>query len=316
MKKVIFLFILFLFEFSIYSLDITLKEKVFVIDKNLYLKDIVFEKLPSNLENIIIYNKYNFKNRIKNNELLKLLISQNVNNINLSGKETFIEIVEDGDVTEDRVEENEKETPIAFLEEYLSNYVDKERFKIKITLIKTEPQIDLNNFDSVYNWEINKLNYGLKDIANLKRIPLIVGDKKYFVNIDVNIFADVWISKQSFLKDDFLKKDEFYTKNLDITAYKEIDNLVFEIIKAENTKFIAGIGTGEILRWNVLKKIPSIIKDENLKLIIKRKNIEVTIPCVSLSDAYENEKIKVKLINGKEKIGILRKNNGELYVEI
>ncbi|HOV15833.1 MAG TPA: flagella basal body P-ring formation protein FlgA, partial [Spirochaetota bacterium] len=111
-------------------------------------------------------------------------------------------------------------------------------------------------------------------------------------------------------------KTNFIKKYLDISIFKESDSIVFDIDKVPNSKFIKSIGTGEVLKWTNIKKIPLVVKEEDLKLKIIRNSITVEINCKSMQDGYENEKIKIKLSNGRERMGLLKKDNGEIYVEI
>ena len=208
------------------------------------------------------------------------------------------------------------ENPINFLINYLSSLIDKEKFKIDVNVVKTEPKIDLETINTNFNWELGKFNNGLKDIIELKKAILFIDKKKHNVTLDINIFTDVYMSKKSFLENDFFSRDNFIKKYLDISIFKDSDSIVFDIDKVSNSKFVKSIGTGEVLKWTNIKKIPLIVKDEDLKLKIERNSITVEINCKSMQDGYENEKIKIKLSNGRERIGLLKKSDGEVYVEI
>jgi flagella basal body P-ring formation protein FlgA len=317
MKK-IFIGLMLIFSLNILSsIELSLKESSVVNNDEVRLIDVVNEKIPENIGNILLTKNKKFPIKIKNDNVMKILFENNFTNIILSGKETIVyKNISLNEDTSTDIQETNLNSPLTFLENYLSKYIDKNNFKIKVTLVKIEPFIDLDKVNENYKWEINKLKFGLKDISNLKKIDLTIGDKKYNTTINVNINSNIWFSKQSFLKDDYFKKDSFYSKNVDITVFNDLEYLIFDINKALDTKFINSIGTGEALRWNVLKKIPLVIKDQNLKIVINKNNLKIEVNCISLSDSFENEKIKVKLQNGREKMGTLRRNNGECYVEL
>ena len=318
MKKFFFLIPFLFFIFHIFPHTLILKEKILVSNKKITLHDIIKESSLLNIPDVLVANIEKFPKRLSAKKILESLFSKGIFDLILIGKEIIIDSYKkDNTILDSKLDtDTHLYKPIEFLEKYLESYLDKNNFMIKINLIKIEPYIDLSSIKDDFLWEINRLNYGLKDFEKIKKIPITIKNNKYYATIDINIFANIWITNQSFLKNDFLKKEGFYKKHVDITAFKKIDSLVFDITKTKNTQFTKNIGTGEALRWTVLKKIPILKKGESIKLIVKRSGIEITIPCIAIKDAFENEKIKVKLINGKEKFGVLRYNKGLKYVEI
>jgi flagella basal body P-ring formation protein FlgA len=319
MKKIFFTIIFIFILTSVFSLRLSLKDEVIIYKNNLKISDLIKENVSDDIGKIEIGEIKFFPYKLKNNDILKKFFENGFFDITLSGEESIIYLLNEDSkkyLDENQQVESKIQNPIDFLEEYLSKYIDKNKFKIKINLTKIEPFLDIENLNEEYKWELNKMKFGLKDIADLKKLDLNVGKRKYDVNIDVNIYADVFFSKQSFLKDDIVYPVHFIAKNIDITAFRDAEQLVFDVEKASNSKFITNIGTGEVLKWSVLKKIPLVVRDQGLKIKIDKAGMNISINCVAVSDAYENEKIKVKLNNGKEKIGVLRKNNGECYVEL
>ncbi|HQJ05880.1 MAG TPA: flagella basal body P-ring formation protein FlgA, partial [Spirochaetota bacterium] len=215
----------------------------------------------------------------------------------------------------DRVSETNT-TPVKFLENYLADYIDSPNMKLSVSINKVSKNFDLNSIKGDYKWEIDKLKKGLADIINLKKVFINADKSRYLVELEVSVIADVYISKKSFVSGDYINKDLFIKKTVDIAAYSNGEQLVFDINKADKSKFVKDFGAGEVLRWSSIKKIPLVVKGEELKVVIKKNRTTVTIFCESMQDAYENEKIRVKLANKKEKIGILRERDGDKYVEI
>ena len=187
---------------------------------------------------------------------------------------------------------------------------------MNITLLDIKPFINLQNINKNFRWELDKIKYGLKDLEKLNNFTLIVDDKKYIVKLQVDIYTDILIAKQGFIRGDYFKLEGFNKKNVDITSIEKIDTIVFNINDLKNTQFIKNIGTGEILRWTSLKTNPPVKKGDAINLVYKKNNIEIILPCILLLDGYENQKIKVKLNNGNEKSGTLKCKKGIYYVEV
>lgn len=311
-------FIFFSFLTPVFGLKLSLRENVTVFEKKARVSDLIFEKYEDKILDIVVVELQKNFYRLTSGELISKLIENGYKDISVSGKETLICYCEESDLNDEKSDGAKIDlfNPTDYLSDYLASLIDKDNFKIKINVLRTEPKIDLENVKSDFNWSLGKFNDGLKDIIELKKAILFIEKKKYTVYLDVNIFGDVYISKKSFLENDFFNKDNFIRKNIDISIFKDSDTIVFDIDKVTNSRFVKAIGAGEVLKRTNIKKIPLVVKDEDLKLKIKRSNIAVEIKCKSLQDGYENEKIKIKLDNGREKIGLLRKDNGEIYVEI
>ncbi len=319
MKSFFVISFLFLFSFftPIYGLELSLRERVVTSHTTVKVSDLIYENVKDSIGDITIVTLDRDSYKLKSEALLAKLLENGINDITISGKESLIYLIDDNaykDNTDSDIDP--PNTPVTFLKEYLSNLVDKEKFKIDVNITKVEPKIDLENVKSKWNWELGKFQNGLKDIVLLKKATLVIDKKKYNVTLETNVFTDVFISKKSFLDGDFFNRDNFLKKHLDISIFKDSETIVFDIDKVANSRFVKSIGTGEVLKWTNIKKIPLVVKDEELKLKIVRNNITVLINCKSMNDGYENEKIKVKLQNGREKVGLLKKENGEVYVEI
>jgi len=205
--------------------------------------------------------------------------------------------------------------PINFLENYIKTFFNIKNSYIKIDVIKNPPQIDLLNLKNDFEWQIDEIKNGLKDLANNKIFKIIINDKVYSTELKISIYAGVYIANQSIMKNEFLNISDFTVKNTDITAFKDFDNLIFDISKFKNSQFIKDINAGEALRTNHLKIIPLVKKGENINYIFSRDNIEIITNCILLQDGFENQKVKLKLPNGNERFGIIKKYKGKIYVE-
>lgn len=318
MKKVIAIF-LTIVTFSLFSINITMKENI-VIDKNsLTLQDIANEDISDTKYDIVLAEKIEKNFILSNKDALTKLVENNIFDASIFGKQTVIALKKNqlkyNESASDKVSETVT-TPVKFLENYLSDYIDSPNMKLSISINKVSKNFDLNGIKGDYKWEIDKLKKGLSDIINLKKVFINVDKARYLVELEVSVITDIFISKKSFISGDYINKDFFIKKSVDIATYSNGELLVFDINKADKSKFVKDFGAGEVLRWSALKKIPLVVKGEELKIIINKNRTTITIPCESMQDAYENEKIKVKLANKKEKIGILKERDGDRYVEI
>lgn len=305
--------------FSLFSINITMKESV-VIDKNsITLQDIANEDISETKYDIVLAENIEKNFILTNKEALTKLMENNIFDASIFGKQTVIVLkrseLSGQEYINDKADET-KISPVKFLENYLADYIDSPNMKLSISIGKVSKNFDLNSIKGDYKWEIDKLKKGLFDIINLKKVFINVDKARYLVELEVSVITDVYISKKSFVNGDYINKDFFIKKSVDIATYSNGELLVFDINKADKSKFIKDFGAGEVLRWSAIKKIPLIVKGEELKIVIKKNRLTVTIPCESMQDAYENEKIKVKLSNKKEKIGILKERDGDKYVEI
>lgn len=301
---------------NLHPLEMSLKNRISVNDGRIKISDIIYESVPPEIGGITVADIGHFPYRLDNDEIADKLVEKGYKDLVIKGKEIIV--YKEETVSKDADEETVKsgKNAIRFLEDSLSQYIDRNKYAIKIKSTGARPDIDPENIDENFVWELDKFSYGLKDIASIKNLFLKVGDKRYDVDLDVNIKANVWLSKRSFKKDDLFRNDSFYDRNVDITLYKNPEDVIIDVGRADDTRFSRDLGTGEVLRWSSLVKNPLVVKDQNVRIIVEKNGFRITINCVALNDGFENEKLKVRLENGTEKTGILRKTNGECYVEI
>lgn len=317
-KLIIFLFLLFLNLFSLVSNTLTLKEKIFTTKNIIKLSDIVKE-FDSSVPDMEILKINQFPYRINSSYVLTLLQNNDIFDVILIGDSTIVFYQDkevDKDIENNVCDENNCNIPLKTLEDHIRSFINIKDYNLRLSLIDIKPFIDLNNINKNFRWELDKIKYGLKDIEKSNNFTLIVDDKKYKATVQIDIFTDILIAKQGFIKGDYFKLDRFYKKNVDVTSIDKIDSIAFNITDLKNTQFTKDIGVGEILRWSSLKINPTVKKGENINLVYKKNNIEIVLPSILLLDGYENQKVKVKLINGNEKSGTLKCTEGTYYVEI
>jgi flagella basal body P-ring formation protein FlgA len=282
------------------------------------LSDVINESIPAEIGNILLADLTSFPYKINNDEIVAKLIERGYKDLIVKGKEVIIYKMTNEENSGKETAEIKKsgKNAVGFLEEQLSSYLDKSKYRIKINVTGASPSLDMDSISDDFIWELNKFNYGLKDIAGIKSLVLKSDDKKYDVDIDVNIYANVFLARRSFKKGEPFKNDFFYAKNVDITLYKDPEDIVLDPGKAYDSKFSVPVGSGEVLRWSSLSKTPLVVKEQNLKILINKNGFRITVNCIAMSDCFENEKLKVKLENGREKTGVLKRIDGECYVEL
>ncbi len=317
LKKYIVIFFIFISLYS-FSHTFVLKEKVFIDKNTINLQDIILNELPDDIPNFKITDIDKNTITISSNKILKSLFNKSLFDVTLIGENTTIFFQEKINKNSNQNKEINlyKNDPLEYLEEYFESFLDKNIFTVKIVLKKIDPEINVKIIRNNFNWKLNKSYYNLSDLKKLKKLILVIDDNNYNATIEVKIYSNIWNAKQSFQKGESLNKEGFLKNNVDITKIDNFDNLVFDIKNATNSIFTTNISPGEILRWKYIKKNPIAVKGESLNAVLLKNQIEIILPCVMLYNGYENDKVKVKLTNGKEIIGTLRNNNGEIYIEI
>ncbi len=316
-KKYSVIFFVFV-NIYLFPYTLVLKENIVTNNSKVMLQDIILNKLPPDIPNTLIIDLKKSNINISANKILEILFSNSIYNINLIGEYTQINLENDIQNEENAIVElnSEKKDPLGYLEEYFESFFENNNFTFQIDLLKIEPEMNIKMIKNDYKWELNKSYYNLNELKKIKNIPLIIDGNKYQTTLSIKIFSNIWTAKQAFNKNDSLKEEGFLLNYIDITKLDNIDAIVFDINRAKYSTFISNINTGEILKWTQLKTKPSVTKGESIKAILKKNPFEIILPCIVINDGHEDDKIKVKLINGKEIFGILRNNKGEVYLEI
>ena len=177
MKSFFVISFLFLFSFftPIYGLELSLRERVVTSHTTVKVSDLIYENVKDSIGDITIVTLDRDSYKLKSEALLAKLLENGINDITISGKESLIYLIDDNAYKDSANNDiDAPNTPVTFLKEYLSNLVDKDKFKIDVNITKVEPKIDLENVKSKWNWELDKFQNGLKDIVLLKKAILII----------------------------------------------------------------------------------------------------------------------------------------------
>ena len=316
-KTVLIIFIFFL-TYQLTAVEMSLKSKMISRDGKIVLSDIINEKVEDDIAGLKIADISSFPYRLRNDEVLARLIENGYRELILKGKEIIIyQNDPDDEITKPHNGNlTDKKDALTFLEESLSSYIDATRYRIRIGATRIDPSIDLKNVNENFIWVMDKFKYGLKDIASIKKLVLKVDNKNYSVDLDVKVLADANIARRNFKKGELFNNDFLKAKSIDLTLYKNPEDIVVDGSKTYKYRFACNIGTGEVLRWSDLDRNPPVSKNQSLKILIEKNGFSITVNCTALEDCFDNEKIKIRLDNGREKTGILRNKNGEYHVEL
>jgi len=312
MKKLFLLIFLFI-NINIFSNYITLKKEINISQNSIYLNDIIVEKL-NNIPNIFIKNITKSSDIIDSDFIIDKLEENNIYDIIIIGNKTIINI------NKILLDENLKKNnllvnPLIKLEEIIKSIIDVENYSLNLELIEILPSIDINNIFHNYEWQIKNIILSFNDLQQFMILPIIIDDKLYYAKIKITLDTCVYSAISILSRNDVIKQDFFKIKSIDIMTLQNFENIVFNIDKAINKKLKENINYGDILRWTSLKKTPLLLKGEETKIIFNKNNIEIILPCKLINDGYEDEKIKIKLMNENELYGILRYKKGSIYVE-
>ena len=301
---------LLLLTFKLFSTTLTLKDNVTVNSCICTFYDVINENEKYNFSNFIILENIGKNNNlISAEDILKILFKNNINNITLVGDQVLVS-------TSNFSNEHFSMALKTELINYFNSLIDNKYIYLSLNIINTDPEIDLEKITSNYKLDYPKTSDLLKDYSKIKKINLTYNSAQYQINLDITLSANVWISNESFTKDDVFNKSGFNSKIIDFSNLNNYETIIFDPDKYSNSKFTKNIQIGEILRNNYLKKTPLVAKNEQIKVYYFKNPFEVILNAISLQDCFENEKIKIKLLNSKEITGTLKVKDGVKYVEI
>lgn len=315
MKHKLITVLLLLVSFTVFAETFSLRDRITVAaGSDIYLSDVVFENVPADRDLCIKSNNYE-SDRITISRIIECFVNNDIYDITVFGTDCYVCVENNAKdmsfgMRKDMSFDSDSFTcdavnipPTRMLNNYLSNYVDN-NIDLKISVQKVVPPIELDEV-SDYKWELNKIKTSLSDIVNLKRLGIIINDKRYTVFVNVQAYADVYIANKPHYAGECLSQSNWLKKNVDISLYKDCVGIVTDIGKAVNSFLKENVNVGDVLRWSSVNQIPFVYKGESLTAINNQGNIKLSLPCTALKDSYINEKIKVKLYNGNEIVGIL-----------
>jgi len=310
MKKLILSILIFVIYTQIYSVTLILKDNITIENNKIMLNDIVLNN-PS-IDNILIKENNNYPIILFSYEIIDILFKNNIYDALIIGDSIKINF------KNEKLSNQQNLNFITDLESILSNFINinDNNYKLKIDLLKISPDIDTNLIDDKFSWILEKIDYDISKISDLKIVKLKFDNKIYDASIKINIYSNIYIAKKNISNNEIINPYDFYIRYINISNLKTIKDIVTDINQTVNYQIIKELNPTDFLRWSNLKKTALIKNGENLTLLLNKDMIEIKIPCIALTDGYSAQKMKVRLKNGNEKTGYLKKIEGKFYVEI
>ena len=161
--RCLFVTILLIISFNIFSSGISLKESVFLLEpEKIWLSDIINGSIKD--KDIILVEKVDKPNyKITTEQIAEHLSENGIYDITIFGKQSIVYIRKKTEdiITNSDSASTDKKNPIEKLEEFLSTYIDSKLLTIKIAIKKTEPSIDVEKNNPSYGGELRKNLSGL-----------------------------------------------------------------------------------------------------------------------------------------------------------
>lgn len=310
MKKTILSVLILVISIQVFSVTLVLKDSITLETNKIMLNDIILTN--PNLDNILIKETDKYPIILYPIEIIDILFKNNIYDALIIGDSIKI------NSKNSQKSNHQNSNLISELESILSNFINinNNNFKLIIDLEKISPDLDINLIDDKFLWSLDKIDYDISNITDLKNVKFKFNNKNYEALIKINIYSNVYIAKKNITNNEIIIPHDFYIKNLEISKLKFIKDIVTDINDAANYQIIKELNPTDFLRWSNIKKTPLIKKGEDLTLLLNKEMIEIKIPCIALSDGYSAQKMKVRLKNGNEKTGNLKKIEGKFYVEI
>jgi flagella basal body P-ring formation protein FlgA len=319
---------IFSFSFILFSqsptpsvtLNLTLKHQEIIEGRSdFFLEDVIEQTLPSSFKGIKLGTIEDNTVKITSEELLDKLSSIKGYNIIISGNYVLVSKLAEND-EEEQPQKSNNRLPLECLKEHLESFIDRQQFKLEITVQSTQPKCNLNlEYDKIV-WQLPKIKHGLRDIDKFRNLIVVLDGKKIKTQLDIKLHSWIYLSKVKLKKDDLLKENNFIKKYSDITLIDDIDGIITDFNLLGNYAYALkqDIGTGSILNMEHIRRLPDICTGEKLTAVTNSAGIELRIRVTAENDGFIDKQISV-LTEDKKKInGYLRRlePKGELYVEI
>lgn len=135
--------------------------------------------------------------------------------------------------------------------------------------------------------------------------PAIVRTELYVNNIKVKSFgarAEIKIYEKVWVSRDWIKRGETI-KNLRLEE-KNVSSILHSVVKKDfnQGEYLArrNIKPGEVITYEYIEEIPTIVKDSPVSLIFKTPQVSVTIPAIAVTSGKMGDYIRVKNIQYKK----------------
>lgn len=318
-KIIVLLFISSTICINTFGITLTLKNNADFYDGKIYIKDVVVEKAPQEIGDILLIETDKTELKLTPIEIINVLYNNGIKGVKISG--AFVILKDFASYTPDQTTDIAQTPPPTTLllkpiRDHIYSFIDKNRFKLELFIIDTIPTIDENgNYENI-RWELPIIKDGIKDIDKFRNLTVFLDNTPVKIRLDLRVYSNVFISKEKIKKDDLFIKEKFAIKYCDITTISNYENLLYDLNDKANFIFKESVGIGTILRADQIMKMPDAIKGENVTVKLSYNDIILSISGQILEDGHFGKIVNVKTATGKKLTGILRKTNEGKIVEV
>lgn len=306
---------LFLMLMTLNPLNLTLKAHGELSGGAILLKNIVQETLPPELGNIEIKTPERAEIKLTAQEIMEQISGKAAPSLSLTGDYILLRNSSMIDTTDDTSEPFYGSSPLEQLRKHLASFIDTKKFTIEIAALRTVPECDLTQPAGLVHWEIPIIQNGLQDINRYRHLFVNVDGRQIRADLDIKLFATVYVAKEKQKKDDLFVKEKYNTVYCDLTSVAGFENLVYNTGENRYTMTKA-VASGDFLRWDMLARIPDIVTGERVMIRITRNGIDMTFTGTALQDSVSGKTIAVKTDAGQKLFGTVRITDEGKFVEI
>lgn len=142
------------------------------------------------------------------------------------------------------------------------------------------------------NMEI-KTDIGNFNSISIVRVSIFVDGikvKSFGVRAEITIKDKVWVAKDWISRGNTLKNLKMVKKEIS----SELDSLPGNDFNPERYRARRNIKPGEVIEFNNIEVIPTIVRNSPVSVIFKTPTVSITIPCVAMTSGKTGDFIKVK----------------------
>lgn len=309
---------------TLFCNEIRLRTNVVVNQNAVYLRDIT-EGCPE-YGDILLYPNPRFPLTITNDNLTELLIRNGLRGFLITGNESRIvrsRIINESTSSTPSSISNETANPEIphiplsdFIAAYFRRMIDSELITISVSINNSIPATDTSRIFPGDTLETERIEYGLKEIGELREIKLIRNGETHKLRLSVDLYGSVFVARKLIRRGLPVDTDDFIVRTIDITALTNPNTVVLTELYNHRHKTLRNINTGDILRWTNIEKLPIIATGDTVDTVFNMNGIRITQPATIENSVFEPGPVSVKLTNGRVISGTLIREEDRLYVKI
>ena len=286
--KYLFSFLVLFLIINLYSLEIQLKSKLYIEDREIRIKDLIED-----------YSDKKEFEKIKDLKIIELDYSKQFINITASQIKKIIKKsklpvpVINGGVTVVRWKNTKigKEVLLKAVKDYLSEKLELDKLIDYKIAIKSLPKMKIPPND--YNFDFQFKNQLIKKKGNIHLISNVIHQnqivKKIPIIVEVRTFQNVFSFSSPKHRYERIEINDL-KKTVMETTYKT--RIITKLESFSGMRTARYIPAGKIITKSSIEKIPAIRRGEIVSVVIENNNIKIKTKAKARQDGYINEIIK------------------------